>query len=53
MKQFWKTTRTRKKKDGDDVEDGLDVDGEDGLRWVNKEAKKVYVRLLNLINFIV
>ncbi|KAM7471275.1 hypothetical protein LguiA_009458 [Lonicera macranthoides] len=34
IKQFWKTTRTRKKKDGDNVEDGLDVDG---LRWEDVE----------------
>ncbi|KAM7489859.1 hypothetical protein LguiB_027343 [Lonicera macranthoides] len=27
----------RKKKDGDNVEDGLDVDGEDGLRWEDVE----------------
>ncbi|KAM7515743.1 hypothetical protein LguiA_005326 [Lonicera macranthoides] len=42
MKEFWKISHIRRKKDGDNDDDGLAVDGEDGLRWVSNEAKKVH-----------
>ncbi|KAM7503097.1 hypothetical protein LguiB_002001 [Lonicera macranthoides] len=42
MKEFWKISHIRKKNDGDNNDDGLAVDGENGLRWVSKEAKKVH-----------